>query len=135
MPVNTGLNFNEDEIKFYSDQRLALFYKNGMNWDTKLSIVDFIHKVSHIRIQYPWIFNNKDITILATDNRKVLGFEIGNNKNKAIVLFNTNYHKQEWFEASNLQHHNFLDLFHEKKIVFKNNIALSKGAFLLLKVL
>ncbi len=135
MPVNTGLNFDEDEIKYFSNQRLALFYKNGMNWDTKLNIVNFIHKVSHIRTQDPWIFNNKDIAVLATDNRKVLGFEIGNNKNKAIALFNTNYHKKEWFDVSNIQHNNFLDLFHEKRIAFKNNNALSKGAFVLLKVL
>lgn len=135
MPVNTGLNFNEDEIKYFSNQRLALFDKNGMNWDTELNIVNFIQKVSHIRTQYPWIFNNKDIAVLLTDNKKVLGFEIGKNKNKVFVLFNTNYHKQEWFDASNIQDNNFLDLFREKKIVFKNNDALSKGAFLLLKVL
>lgn len=52
LPINTGLNFTPKEIKYFSTQKLPLFYKSSLSWLTKTNIVDFIKKVSEIREKY-----------------------------------------------------------------------------------
>ncbi len=97
LPVNTGLNFKKQDIDLLSGQPLALFNKHKLNWDTSRNIVSFILKIKGIALRYPWIFDGIGVRLLETDNNKVMGFIKEKNNKTAIVLFNTNFHKVEYF--------------------------------------
>jgi hypothetical protein len=131
LPVNTGLNFKEHEIKHFSKKRLPLFYKNAMNWDTRSGMQPFIQKLAGIKKRYPFIFDKKLLSILKSDNPKVLGFKTTSKGRNAIVLFNTNFHKKEVYEVSGMSSPVYVDLLSEKKINFSGSNTLSRGGILL----
>ncbi len=97
LPVNTGLNFKKRDIDLLSGQPLALFYKHKLNWDTSNNIISFILKIKDITSHHPWIFDGIGVSLLETDNRKVLGFMKKSRSKTAIILFNTNFYKNEQF--------------------------------------
>ncbi|MCK5705800.1 MAG: hypothetical protein KAI29_31840, partial [Cyclobacteriaceae bacterium] len=131
LPVNTGLNFNKKEIEIFSKQPLALFWKNSLNWDTSFNIVSFVLKIEEIKSKYPWIFNGNSLSILKTDNKKVLGFSIKNKHEIALILFNTNFYKKERFCADVGLGLPLFDLFNEKGIDLANSFELGPGKTLL----
>ncbi|PWJ42388.1 alpha-amylase family protein [Sediminitomix flava] len=51
-PVNTGLNFTEEETEKYGKKNLALFYRSSYDWDNTTNIVPYIQKVLEIREQF-----------------------------------------------------------------------------------
>ncbi|MCG8307694.1 MAG: alpha-amylase family glycosyl hydrolase [Cytophagales bacterium] len=132
LPVNTGLNFTKSQIEQLSEQSLPLFYKNKMNWDVASGMVPFAEKLSKIKKRYPWIFDGKNISLLKTDNRKVLGFEIVHRKRKCFVLFNTNFYGSERFAVNRLSGIKALDLIPDKIVELKKTNILGRGRFLLL---
>ncbi len=127
LPVNTGLNFSKKEIEYFSTQRLALFYKNSLNWDTSLHIISFIRKIEAIKTKYPWIFKGNSLSILKTDNVKVLGFLIKDKNKSSVVLFNTNFYRKERFRLKQNLKASFYDLLKEQHIDFNNFIDLKFG--------
>lgn len=125
LPVNTGLDFSAEEIKKLSSEPLALFYKSVLNWGTKEHIVDFVMKVAEIRIKNPWIFDGLGLSILTTNNKKVLGF-VKKNKNKcAVILFNTNFYKKELFTTKLTSAYH--DLLGDKKLSLDHENILGPG--------
>ena len=96
MPVNTGLNFNQQQLDDLSHEKLALFYKASLNWESK-NILDFMIKTAKLTVKYPWIFDGLDLELLKTSNKKVLGYHKKSVQQEAIILFNTNFHRKEHF--------------------------------------
>ena len=131
LPVNTGLNFNEREIRYFSKKRLPLFYKNAMDWDRRSGIQTFIKKLQVIKLSYPFIFDKKHLSLLQSDNPKVLGFQFSYGKKKAIVLFNTNFYKKEEYMISGVSGMEYFDLLEEKEVSFREPNLLERGAVLL----
>ncbi len=77
MPVNTGLCFTQDELKYYSDKKLPLFYQSSYNWLSKDNVVGFVRKIAQIRQQNKdfIISTNPDtIEIIETGNENILAF-------------------------------------------------------------
>ena len=131
LPVNTGLNFSKEEIECFSNQRLALFHKTSLNWENQSTIVSFIRKISHIKSQYPWIFSKKPLSILQTDNPKVLGFEIKEKERRVIILFNTNFYKKEIFSLDKRKNMIYHDLLHDKSFRFDNKNEVERGGIIM----
>lgn len=131
IPVNTGLNFSEKEIAYFSKKQLPLFNKSAMDWDTKSNIVSFIKKISDIREAYPWIFEGKNLSIIESDNPKISGFKVSFNHKMGLVLFNTNYHKRELFLLKDLVGIKWRDLLHDKIMIFDKSNELHRGEILL----
>lgn len=129
LPVNTGLNFTQQQIRQLSTQHLPLFFKNAMNWNTESAIIPFIQIIARTRSAHPWIFSGKHLSILKTDNPKVLGFEIRNRSKQAMILFNTNFHNKEAFNSND--RNNYYDPINEKNMVFNEQNVLKKGDFVL----
>ena len=131
LPVNTGLNFTKQQISQLSHQHLPLFFKNAMNWDSEINITSFIKKIAEIRNKYTWIFNTKDISIIRSDNSRVLGFKICKSKRLAVIVFNTNFYRKEVFTVGELAGKRFIDVINEKPYFFIDKNQLKKGEFIL----
>ncbi len=97
LPVNTGLNFNQQQLENLSHEKLALFYKTSLRWESK-NILEFIIKTVKLIENYPWIFDGLDLELLETSNKKVLGYHKKSIDQDAIILFNTNFYTKEQFE-------------------------------------
>jgi len=131
MPVNTGLNFSEAKSKYYSKQRLPLFFKSSMQWDTSANIVAYVKKINAIRLEYPWIFDSMSVELITTSNPKVLGLQVIHQKQTAIALFNTNFHRKEQFEVEGDIINHYIDLIQGSKFDLSKTHMLEKGSVLL----
>jgi len=131
LPVNTGLNFKQQQLDYLLDKRLPLFYKNSMNWDTGLNIVPFIKKIATIKNRYPWVFDRTNLSIAKTDNPKVLGYKVSDKTKNAIILFNADFYHKKIFMAGNLRNKKYYNPIHEKTMVFEEKNELKKGEFLM----
>lgn len=99
LPVNTGLNFDKMQIENLRHEKLALFYKTSLCWES-YNIIAYIKKTAELVAEYPWIFNGKNLELLETSNSKVIGYYKKNKHNEAIILFNTNFYTNEVFGFS-----------------------------------
>ncbi len=130
LPVNTGLNFNQKALEHLADKPLALFYKTSLNWNTRKHIIDTVTKIQKLRVQYPWIFDGKNLELMETDNQKVLGFYNKKSGKEAIILFNTNFSQKESFSIKTVKAKIWRDLISENPYDFTKLITLGSGKVL-----
>lgn len=88
-------------------------------------------KVGEIKAKYPKIFNGKHLSILRTNNQKVLGFLKKDKNIISVILFNTNFYRKERFCVKLNMNVLFYDLLKERNIDFSNSIELKRGDTLL----
>jgi glycosidase len=127
-PVNTGLDFSNEEQKKYPSEELPLFSESSFDWNNKKRFVHEVAKVSQIREKYIDIVsdNNKEsFRVLESENPNILGFIRVKGKKKIFVIANSNFEKSE--KASlYLTEKNITDLFSNKKIsVTRSEIKLT----------
>jgi len=132
LPVNTGLNFNQSELAKLNDQKLPLFNKSALSWETKNHIVTAIKKIESLKEKHPWIFDGQNLEIISTDNSKVLGFYKKEKQQQLMVLFNTNFYRTESFHLKNNIGKKWLDIFEKKPRELKSKITLGPGKILFL---
>lgn len=94
LPVNTGLNFTEQQLEYLSHEKLALFYKTSMNWESN-TITSFVRKTAELVTTYPWIFDGLNLELLETSNKMIIGYYKKTKLKESVILFNTNFHKKE----------------------------------------
>jgi hypothetical protein len=76
-PVNTGLDFTEEQIALYSEHNLPLFSNIRLNWNSNLAIIPQMRLLIEIRIKYIDLTKNfKEATFFKfnTNNEKLLCF-------------------------------------------------------------
>jgi len=132
LPVNTGLNFNRNELDILADKKLPLFHKSSLDWNTKTHTITFIRKIQTLKVKYPWIFNGQNLKNISTDNPKVLGFYKQENQRRFIVLFNTNFFGKESFFLSSMKNKNWRELLEDKPLNLTSTIVLSPGKLLIM---
>jgi len=99
LPVNTGLCFTREELKFFRNKKLPLFYKSSFNWLRRDNMVEFIQKITEIRKNYSdLITNSNNIRILNTGNTKIIAFQRFNEQTSLTVIMNTNIDSTETSE-------------------------------------
>lgn len=130
LPVNTGLNFTKKEIDNLAGKPLPLFYKNSLGWNSKANIIDFIKTIAALRQKHLWIFEGKNISILETTNRRVLGIMKHYRKKSAMILFNTNFYRNEFFSIPRYSGKT-IDLISKQHLDFSGTIQINKGGFLI----
>jgi hypothetical protein len=130
LPVNTGLNFSQNDLDVLKDQPLALFYKTGMHWTTKNHVIESIMRVQQIRDAYPWIFDGKGLSLLKSSNAKVLGFYKKNAGKHFMVLFNTDFYHSIQFQIADFTHNTWHDLIRNCRVDASNEIRLKAGDLL-----
>lgn len=127
LPVNTGLNFTKQQIAELSHKKLALFYKTSLNWELD-NITSYIRKAAELVKAYPWIFDEVNLTLLETSNKKILGYYKKNKHKEAFILFNTNFHKNEkWMFEKSLISGNYYDIVKDRHIDINNLDSMQAG--------
>lgn len=127
LPVNTGLNFTEQQLEYLSHEKLALFYKTSLNWES-VHITSFVRKTSELATSYPWIFDGANLNLLETSNKKIIGYYKKNKYHEAIILFNTNFYKKEHCMLHKAKDSGkFIDLLTDEIFETSNSISLKAG--------
>lgn len=130
LPVNTGLNFGQNDLDALRDQPLALFHKTCMNWESNNHIFSFIGEFQKIRETYPWIFDGKNLSLIITSSPKVLGFSKKHKDRDFMVLFNTDFYRTMRFQVVDSTHDRWIDLIRNYRVDTSNKITLKAGALL-----
>jgi len=94
-PVNTGLDFTEEQIALYSEHNLPLFSNIRLNWNSNLAIIPQMRLLIEIRIKYIDLTKNfKEATFFKfnTNNENILCFI---RKFDKLILFVCNLSDKE----------------------------------------
>lgn len=132
LPVNTGLNFSQQELELLKQAPLPLFYKNGFNWTSKINILPDLINLAENRDRYPWIFDRKSIEIIPSNNPRISCLKMKSGKKKAIAIFNTNFSAKEAFDVHDSLRGEWWNLLKNQKFVISKFNSLNRGEVLLL---
>ena len=96
-PINTGLDFTQDQLKHLPSEKLPLFSEYGYDWFSKNQMVAWIRKLMEIRRKYKkTIVNDRpdSFVMLCDPNEHVLAFaRVSSSPKKRIaVVTNMDYH-------------------------------------------
>lgn len=76
-PINTGLDFTNEQLKQFPSEKLPLFSEYGYNWLNDQNIVEWIEKVSMIRHRHREIISNQEprsFVMLQEGNDHIIAF-------------------------------------------------------------
>jgi glycosidase len=93
-PVNTGLDFTNEEQKKYPSEELPLFSEYSFDWNNKNRYIDEVAKVSKIREKYLDIITNRkkdSFCFYDFDEPKILGFARVKGKKTIFVVANFDF--------------------------------------------
>ncbi|MGM0599961.1 MAG: alpha-amylase family glycosyl hydrolase [Candidatus Rifleibacteriota bacterium] len=96
LPVNTGLDFSDEQLKALKGKKLPLFDRGNYQWNGKHSMLPFIKKVLQIRNNFIDIVSNKDVKSFAkilTGHEDVICFLRQSKGRRIGILFNRNMEK------------------------------------------
>ena len=110
LPVNTGLNFTKQQIDFYSQLPLPLFYKNKLDWDTKNTLLPFLVSINELRKTHSWIFNKSSSKTPIRLTGKIIGVIIKHGKKEALALFNVDFYRKSNLRLHPGTHSEYLNL-------------------------
>ncbi len=87
-PVNTGLQFTDEEIESYPADILPLFSVSSLNWMQSENIIDFMRQMLKER---QCVGDVSDSKLLASLNPKVIAIKITNKKGRKFILLAAPY--------------------------------------------
>lgn len=135
-PVNTGLDFNAEQLEQFPPEKLGLFSSVALNWDSEINITEFISQINEVKKKYiatPDKLSEIRILPLQTDNSNIVGFIRRDDKSRCEMLIVANFSNQEVINcqidifagASKL-----LDVLNEGEIATNNgNVNINFGAY------
>lgn len=91
MPVNTGLDFSNQDLEKLKGKKLALFDLCGFNWDGRHSMLPFVKKVLELREQFKEIITltePESFCSVLTGQADVICFIRRKDQKNVAVLFN-----------------------------------------------
>lgn len=97
-PVNTGLDFTDEELKKYPSEKLPLFSEYSLNWNNKNRFIEEIIKIIKIRNQYIDLVADNSINsfrIIETTNKSVFGYIRIKGRKKIYVIANSSINNEE----------------------------------------
>ena len=95
-PVNTGLDFSNEEQKKYPSEELPLFSESSFNWNNKQRFIRELANVSKARAKYINLISDNNpasLRILETESEEVFGYIRSKGKQKIYVVANSNFTK------------------------------------------
>jgi glycosidase len=102
-PVNTGLDFTNEQITQYPPEKLGLFSAAELNWDNADEISSFIRKINAIKLESisepDNIFEN-DIYPVDAANHNIVGFVRRDKIAKNEIIIATNYEENSMIETT-----------------------------------
>lgn len=99
-PINTGLDFTNEQLKRYPSEKLPLFSEYAYDWLNKNQFTWWIRKILSIRKKYERLVvdsNPMSFVMLHDENEHVLAFaRVSDQPRKRVaVVTNMNYHAPE----------------------------------------
>lgn len=91
VPVNTGLDFSNDDLERLKGKKLALFDLCGYNWDGSHPMFNFVRRVLSLRKEYAEIVGQKSLESFATaltGQPDVICFIRKHNERHLAIVFN-----------------------------------------------
>lgn len=91
VPINTGLDFTNEDLETFKGKKLALFDLCGYKWDGDHSMLSFIKKVLKLRLKYAGAILQSDpesFCKILTGHSDVIAFIRRGEGIHAMVLFN-----------------------------------------------
>ena len=122
LPINTGLDFADEELAGLPSERLPLFSSHAYSWKSPHSFPQWVARVLEIRKQYAALITNPDpesCRVLEDPNPRILAFaRISESPLKRIaVVGNTNFEKDESVSVAIRTDKNYcIDLLSERRI-------------------
>lgn len=92
-PVNTGLDFTNEDLAKFRNKPLPLFDPWVLNWKPSSKILNSIIKIIKLRDKFLSVLNNlenNNFVLLETGNPDVFAFIRQNNDDKLLIVFNRN---------------------------------------------
>jgi len=117
LPVNTGLDFSDEEQKKYPAEKLPLFSISSFNWNNKERFIDEIIRINQIRNEYIDIISDNSINsfrLIETNKNSVFGFLRKKGKKKIYVIANTTLKEEKVILY--LEENKLINLINDEKI-------------------
>jgi glycosidase len=121
MPVNTGLDFSNEDLEKLKGKKLALFDLCGYNWDGEHPMFAFVRRVLELRKEFDEVISDtshESFCKLLTGQADVICFVRQKGEKRLGVLFNRDLHhslsgalEADWLIPENLTH--IRNLLHE----------------------
>jgi glycosidase len=112
VPVNTGLDFSNDDLERIKGNKLALFDLCGYQWDGQHEMLEFMQSVLKVRKDYSTAAMDKNTDsfgLLETGHKDVICFLRKSDNQHILVLFNRDLNtsisgniKLDWCLPSNV---------------------------------
>lgn len=130
IPVNTGLDFTEEEKSKYPAEILPLFSVSALNWNSDNKLIKLIKKMQEVRILF-----------INLGGRFDAGFKINDQGNEFLVTLTFSSRKSELFFIANIHpscEMSYEQNLHDGIVTFENpadesKIFLNKGEMIFLK--
>ena len=91
IPVNTGLDFSNEDLEKLKGCKLALFDLCGYRWDGDHPMLTFVRRVLQLRQKYASVvkrYDRQSFCMVQTGQADVIGFIRRAEENHVMVLFN-----------------------------------------------
>ncbi|MGD2218485.1 MAG: hypothetical protein PVJ64_17135, partial [Gemmatimonadales bacterium] len=91
VPVNTGLDFEREDLSAYPAEKLPLFSEAAYSWESEEDLLQWIQRVLDIRVQYADLITDSDPTtfgLVASDNPNVWAVVRHQARRAISILFN-----------------------------------------------
>jgi hypothetical protein len=99
-PINTGLDFTQEQLKHLPSEKLPLFSEYGYNWLNKENLVGWVRKVLEVRSEYAALIADSSTAtfrVLHDSNHHILAFArvAADGTKRVAVVGNSNYVSSE----------------------------------------
>jgi glycosidase len=92
IPVNTGLNFDEEALAHWKDKPLPLFHKAALDWTSPINIVAFIQSFAQLRKDHPGACMPGHVYCQECDNPQVVVVIKENKNGRYMLVLNCDFH-------------------------------------------
>lgn len=107
LPVNTGLDFDEEMLSDYPSDRLPLFSQASYSWNEGSHLVPWIRQTLRYRAEYAELITNPDprtFDLVASSNSSVWAVVRHRSDQFLCIIFNLNWCEAETFSLQFPEH-------------------------------
>mgnify|MGYP001034739635 CR=1 FL=1 len=124
LPVNTGLDFQPEELSRYPAEELPLFSEAAYGWENAPNLVDWIRRVLDVRARYSDLISDPDpstFDLVSSDSPDVWAVIRRRGDRAVAILFNLNWSKTRAFHIRlPTEEEALTDLLSEKTFALKD---------------
>ena len=124
VPVNTGLDFQPEELSRYPAEELPLFSEAAYAWENKPHLVEWIQRVLDVRARYADLISDPDpatFDLVPSDSPDVWAVIRHRGRRAVAILFNLNWDRAHTVHVPlRTEDEELIDLLSERTFTVKN---------------